>query len=48
MSIPWTDTFSPFLFFAFWFDVKPSKSGKNVIPLPAVSREQAHWQATTS
>ena len=25
-----------------WFKVKPSKSGKNVIPLPAVSRKQAH------
>jgi len=25
-----------------WFKVKPSKSGKNVIPLPAASRKQAH------
>jgi len=25
-----------------WFNVKPSRSGKNVIPLPAVSREKAH------
>jgi len=25
-----------------WFKVKPSKSGKNVIPLPVVSREKAH------
>ena len=23
-----------------WFNVKPSRSGKNVIPLPAVSRKQ--------
>ncbi|PYJ55678.1 MAG: hypothetical protein DME24_24385 [Verrucomicrobia bacterium] len=25
-----------------WFNVKPSRSGKKVIPLPAVSRKQAH------
>ena len=25
-----------------WFKVKPSKSGKNVIPLPAVSHKETH------